>query len=193
MLATRRMRRAFTVDAVDPVVLGRVLDAARRAPSAGNSQGWHFVVLTGAETARFWDITLPPERRAGFRWTGLLDAPVIVLPFADPDAYVRRYAEPDKAGTGLGAAAQDWPVPYWTVDTAMAVQLLLLAAHAEGLGALLFAVFRGEAELRAELGVPEGVELLGAVALGHPAGDEPGRSARRGRRPAQQVLHWGRW
>jgi len=187
------MRRAFRPDAVDDAVLGRVLATALRAPSAGNSQGWHFVVLTGAQTAVFWDRTLPPERRSGFRWPGLLTAPVLVLPFADPTAYTTRYAESDKAATGLGAGAHAWPVPYWTVDTAMAVQLLLLAAHDEGLGALFFAVFRAEREVRSALGVPDHLELLGAVALGHPAPDEPGRSAARPRRPLESVVHRGRW
>ena len=75
-------------------------------PSAGKAQGWHLVVLEGADTARFWDVTLPPERRSGFAWPGLLDAPVIALPLADPEAYVRRYGEPDKAASGLGRSAR---------------------------------------------------------------------------------------
>ena len=45
---------------------------------------------------------------------------VIVLPLADADAYVSRYAQPDKERTGLGASADAWPVPYWYIDTGMA-------------------------------------------------------------------------
>ena len=52
-------------------------------------------------TARFWDATLPDERRATFRWRHLLDAPVMAVALADPQAYVERYAEPDKEATGL--------------------------------------------------------------------------------------------
>jgi nitroreductase len=189
------MTRSF--DASRPVPAGLLedlVDLASRAPSAGKAQGWHLVVLEGAETERFWDVTLPPERRAGFAWPGLLDAPVIALPLADPSAYLRRYAETDKAATGLGAAAEAWPVPYWTVDAAFAVMTLLLAAEARGLGALFFGVFRGEEELRAALHVPADLVLLGAIALGWPGpAIRAGRSAARPRRPPAEIIHRGGW
>src|SRR5690349_7185854 len=101
LLRARRMVRAFEDRPIEPDVLRRVLDAARRGPSAGNTQGWDFVVLEGPDTARFWDVTLPLARRAAFRWQQLLVAPAIVLPLADQRAYLERYAEPDKAATGL--------------------------------------------------------------------------------------------
>lgn len=190
----RRMVRAFTDEPVDAAVLDGLLDLARRAPSAGNSQGWHFVVLEGpVQTRRFWDVTLPAERRATFRWPDLLRAPVIVIPLADADAYVARYAEPDKERSGLGEGSDAWPVPYWVVDTSFATMTLLHAVVDAGLGALFFGIFRNEAELLAELGVPEGVRPIGAVAIGHPAPDQPGRSAGRPRRPATEVVHRGGW
>jgi nitroreductase len=190
------MTRAFDPDRTVPSdLLERLVDAASRAPSAGKAQGWHLVVLEGAETARFWDITLPAKRRSGFAWPGLLKAPVIALPLADVDVYLSRYAEPDKASTGLGRSADAWPVPYWTVDTAFALMTLLLAAEAEGLGALFFGLFTGETELRAALGIPARLDLLGAVALGWPAAAQarPGRSASRPRRAAEEIVHRGRW
>ena len=120
-----------------------------------------------------------------------------MLPFADPAAYVERYSEPDKASTGLGAGTQAWPVPYWTVDASMAVMTLLHAAEAAGLGALFFGVFRGEEEVRASLGVPEQLQLLGAIALGYPAVDgtetDRGRSATRPRQSAEEIIHRSRW
>jgi len=186
------MVRAFDGQAVAPEVLDRVLDAARRAPSAGNSQGWAFVVLEGDQTRKFWDVTLPEERRASFKWQQLLDAPVIVLPLADRDAYLSRYREADKAATGLGEAGR-WPIPYWQVDTAFATMLMLLAAEDEGLGALFFGVFRGGDKLLSTLGVPLGLELIGAVAIGHPAPEEAGRSADRPRRPLDELVHRGGW
>jgi nitroreductase len=189
------MTRAFLPDPVDPDVLHELVALALRAPSAGSTEGWHLVCLQGAATERFWRHTLPPERRRRFRWQGLLAAPVILLAFADPEAYVRRYAEADKAATGLGEGLDAWPTPYWTVDGSMAVMTLLLGAEERGLGALLFAVFRGEPELRADLGVPAGLQLLGAIALGHPdaARYEPGRSAGRARRSVAEALHEERW
>jgi len=192
----RRMTRAFRPERVPPGVLTDLVELASRGPSAGKTQGWHLLVLEGDDTARFWDITLPGERRAAFGWKRLLAAPVIALPLADPGAYLARYSEPDKAASGLGSDAGAWPAPYWTIDAAMAVNTLLLAAEDVGLGALFFGVFRGEGELRAELGIPDHLELLGAIALGYPADDaarQAGRSAARPRRSPDQIVHHGRW
>jgi nitroreductase len=165
----RHMVRSFAPDPVPPGEVDRLLDLARRAPSAGNTQACAFVVLEGEATARLWDITLPPERRGAFRWQGLLAAPVVVLPLVRPDAYPRRYAEADKAGTGLGEGLDAWPVPYWWVDGGMVVEALLLATTDAGLGALFYGLFDHEAAVLAALGVPDGWRSLGAVALGHPA------------------------
>jgi nitroreductase len=199
VVRSRRMTRAFDGRPIGADILDGLVDLASRAPSAGKTQGWHLVVLEGSDTDLFWDSTLPAVKRDSFRWQHLLTAPVIALPLADSKAYVDRYAEPDKAQTGLGAGASAWPVPYWTIDASMAVMTLLLAAEDVGLGALFFGVFRGERELRQRLGIPPGLELLGAIALGYPtaasgdAASGPGRSAGRGRRQAQQIIHRGHW
>jgi nitroreductase len=189
------MTRAFSSEPVDPEVVDSLVDLASRAPSAGKTQGWHLVVLEGEQTRRFWDISLPVEKRASFRWTHLLDAPVIALPLADAAAYTARYGEPDKVRTGLGEGADVWPVPYWTIDTSMSVMTFLLAAEDAGLGALFFGVFHNEDALRVELGIPEELELLGAIALGHRRDDEdgPGRSSNRERRSPDQIIHRNGW
>jgi nitroreductase len=196
----RRMTRSFAPTPLPDGLLDELVDLAARAPSAGKTQGWHLIALEGDDTARFWDVTLPPMRRGRFKWQGLLDAPTILLPFADAKAYTDRYSEPDKRASGLGAGPDAWPVPYWTIDTSMSVMTILLAAEDAGLGALFFGVFRGERELRQTLGVPTGLELLGAIALGYPADpDDPddtttkGRSATRPRRTPDQIIHRGRW
>ena len=187
------MVRNYQDRPVEGPVLDTILAAATRAPSAGFTQGWSFVVLEGPETERFWRHTLPATERPSFRWPGLLRAPVLVLPLASRQAYLDRYAEPDKAGAGLHTEAA-WPVPYWQVDCAFATMLLLLAAVDAGLGALFFAIFRGEDELLADLGVPEDHRPLGAVALGHPALDgRPSASLTRGRRALSEVVHRGGW
>jgi nitroreductase len=188
------MVRAFTDEPVDPGAVDALIDLARRAPSAGNSQGWAFVVLEGREqTDRYWSITLPPERREAFRWPGLVAAPVLVVALVRPDAWVERYAEPDKDTVGLGAGTSGWTVPYWWVDGGMAVEHLLLGAVDAGLGACFFGLFDHEAAVLAALAVPDGWRALGAIALGHPATDEPGRSARRPRRPLDEVVHRDHW
>ena len=82
---------------------------------------------------------LPGDRREGFAFPGLLEAPVLLLLFVDPDAYVERYAESDKAHTG-GNGRGEWRTPFWFVDAGMAAMSMLLAAEAYELGALFFAV-----------------------------------------------------
>jgi nitroreductase len=212
----RRMTRAFDPRPVPNELLAQVVDLASRAPSAGKTQGWHLVVLEGNETARFWDITLPPMRRGAFRWKRLLDAPVIAIPLADPRAYTDRYSEPDKQATGLGAGVDAWPAPYWTIDASMSVMTMLLAAESLGLGALFFGVFRGERQLRRVLGIPSVMQVLGAIALGWPVAREEtgeiarggadssgadsaaddtgsGRSATHRRRGPEEIIHRGGW
>jgi len=190
----RRMVRAFQDRPLPVGTIDRLLDQASRAPSAGNAQGWSFVVLEGpAQTERYWRVTLPPSRRDGFAHPGLLRAPALIIPLADPQAYVDRYGEDDKAATGLGRGPDAWPVPYWLVDTAMATMLVLLGAVDEELGALFFGLFDHEQELMAELGVPAGLRPLGTVAVGYPAPDRPGRSSARGRRPLASIVHRGGW
>jgi nitroreductase len=118
-----------------------------------------------------------------------LRAPALAVVVTEPSAYARRYAEPDKAAAGLGSVGA-WPVPYWWVDAGMAVENILLAAVAEGLGACFFGLFDHEPALLADLRVPAGRRAVGTIALGHPAPDEPGRSAARDRRP---TVHWAEW
>jgi nitroreductase len=187
------MTRDFSSDPLDHDLVADLVDTARRAPSAGYSQGVHFVVLTGDAVAQFWQTT---DAEAWFAEVheGVLRAPVMVLPVADPDAYTSRYAEGDKAGHGLEIAA-NWPVPFWLTDTAMAVQNLLLLAEAHRLGALYFGIFRNVDVLMSGLGVPEGMLSVGAVAMGQRAStDRPSGSATtRPRRTSAEVVHFQRW
>ena len=188
----RRMVRHFDPRPLPAEVLDRILHSATRAPSAGFSQGLDLVVLEGPEAVRgFWRATADPRFATPY---STAEPPVIVLVLSDKQAYLDRYRAPDKAGLGMDVEA-GWPVPYWDIDAAMAVMLMLLAAVDEGIGAWWFGVFHGAGALLRDLGVPEGRRLVGAVALGHPAADDhPGGSARtRPRRPLDQVVHRGRW
>ncbi|MEM7142554.1 MAG: nitroreductase family protein [Actinomycetota bacterium] len=190
----RRMTRSFLDTPIAPDVVDSMLDRARRAPSAGNTGSIEFLVLEGPDrTGAYWDTTLPVERRADFPWPGLLHAPVLIVPWVDPAAYVRRYGETDKARTGLGDSEQSWPVPYWFVDGGASVMALLLEAEARRLGALLFGLFDHEDAVRARFGVPEGRRAVGAVAIGHPAADRPSMSAARARPNLDEVVHRGGW
>ena len=188
------MTRNFTGAVLDRGVVDDLVALALRAPSAGNTQGRDFVVLEGpGETSRYWDATTDAAwRERSRRFAGLSRAPVVVLVFSDPGAYVERYREPDKAradGTEV-----DWVVPYWHVDAAFAVQTLLLGAADRGVGAAFLGNFRGEEALADSLGVPAGRRWLGAVLLGEPAlPDPPPSSATRPRRTVDEVVHRGRW
>jgi nitroreductase len=190
------MVRAFRDDPVDPAVLRDLCDLTRRAPSAGHSQGVDLLVLDErAAVDRYWDATLPEPRRATFGWPGLLRAPVLVVVTTRADAYVARYAEPDKAATGLGEGESAWGVPYWWVDAGAATENLLLAVVDAGLGACLFGLFDHERAVAQAFGVPADRRLVATVAIGHPdpGADAPGRSAGRGRRPLDEVVHRNGW
>ncbi len=190
----RRMVRSYTREPVAPAAIDEICDLARRAPTAGNTAGVEFLVLEGGATAAYWDVTLPAERRDGFAWPGLLAAPVLVVVWVDPGAYVSRYREPDKAHTGLGADEEAWPVPYWFVDGGAAVMTLLLAARDRGLGASFFGMFDHEDAVRRSFGVPSGWRGVGTVAIGHPAADaRPSHSAGRARPDLSDVVHRSRW
>ncbi len=188
------MVRSFTGEAVATAAVDEICDLARRAPTAGNVAGVEFLVLEGADTGAYWDVTLPPERRDGFAWPGLLAAPVLVVVWSHLGGYLSRYRESDKRHTGLGAAASAWPVPYWYVDGGAAVMTMLLAVRDRGLGAAFFGMFEHELAVRRRFGVPPDRRGIGTVAIGHPAPDDrPSRSARRGRPPLDEVLHRARW
>lgn len=194
-ITTRRMRRDFTAQPVPIAEVDRLCDLARRAPSAGNSQGVDFVVLEGEDqTERYWSVTLAEHKRARFGWPGLLRAPVLIVVVASPGAYLARYSEPDKAASGLGDQVTQWDVPFWHVDAGMSIQNLLLAAHSAGLGACFFGVFSHAPAIADALDIPDDKVVVGTVAVGYATGaDAPGRSAKRARRALASVMHRGRW
>jgi nitroreductase len=183
------MVRRTTAQPVDPEALERILDTARRGPSAGFSQGQSFVLVTDAAVrqriAGLCDEAAYAAR--GFDpWVS--GAPVHVVPCVRRAAYDERYAAPDKAdSTPVG----DWEVPFWWVDGGAALMLLLLATVDEGLAAGFLSVRPGP--LRDLLGIPLDVAPLGLVTIGHPAPDRPSGSLARGRTPLEEVVHRGHW
>lgn len=187
------MTRSFDPSPLEASTVDQLLRLAVRAPSAGFSQGSHFVALSGESVSDFWTISGLGAHIAE-RQPGVLRAPTVILAVGDPGRYMARYAEPDKAASGLDAEAA-WPVPYWLTDTAMAVENLLLLAEASGLGALYFGVFRHADRVGDHFGVPSGMHLLGAVALGRRSADDrpTGSPTRRTRRPLDEVIHHERW
>jgi nitroreductase len=192
LVRRRRMVRHYGPEPVPETQIGRILAIARRAPSAGFSQGQSFVVVTDA--ARRAEIAgiagEPAYLKRGFDpW--LSSAPVHVVVCVSEQAYRRRYREPDKRRPD---GERPWPVPYWFVDGGCALMLLLLAATNEGLAAGFLDLDAGAySELRALLGIPPEVQPIGLVTIGVPAGDRRSGSLKRGWRPANEVVHREAW
>ena len=203
----RRMTRAYTSDPVDPAVVERALDAATRAPSAGFSQGWAFVVLDTPEAVQgFWAAQSDAAREGGSpdRWlAGMMAAPVVIVPCSRRSAYLERYAEPDKLRAGLHEYDESrWAMPYWHLDTAMASLLILQSVTDAGLGSCFFGLVPDRVgAVKEHLGLLDTAEEeaphpIGAITVGHPAprGEGARGSARRRRRtPWVEVAHRGRW
>ncbi|NUR06992.1 MAG: nitroreductase family protein [Nocardioidaceae bacterium] len=193
----RRMVRSYADAPVDPAAVDRMLANALHAPSAGFSQGWAFLRLdTPDDVARFWRATTDAESLAEpDSWlTGMMRAPVLVVPCSNKSAYLSRYAEPDKGWTDEDEAR--WPVPFWHMDTAMAALLILQTAVDEGLGACFFGIPpERTASFKAEFGVPAEFTPVGAVTVGHRAGDlgPAGSAGSRPRKGVEEVVHRGGW
>ena len=187
----RRMVRAY--DRSRPVpreTITALLDLAVRAPSAGFTQGWDFLVLTEDEDLqRFWRVTT--DAGDPDTWLdGMRTAPALVVCLSDPERYLDRYAEPDKGWTDRDPGR--WPVPYWDVDTGMAALLMLLGAVDAGLASCFFGVPpHRQADALEAFGVPADRRVVGVVSVGYPAPDRRSPSLRRGRRPLREVAHAG--
>ena len=168
VVARQRACRSFSTDDVDDATIGRILTAATFAPSAENKQPWEFVVVRNEETRaaigdlsrRAWDARgrafsegrLTPKMLADVdqgATGGVANAPVNVVVCADVER-------------GLEATIPSSIFP--------AVQNLLLAATALGLGTALTTITTGfRAEMQAILGLPDHVWPIALVPLGHPA------------------------
>lgn len=193
----RRMVRRYSSEPVPAELIDRLMRNAVRAPSAGFSQGWAFLVLDQPDdVAAFWRATTPANRAAEpDAWLrGMSAAPVVIVPLSSKQIYLDRYAEADKGWTDRDEAR--WPVPYWHVDTGMASLMMLLTAVEEGLGACFFGVPGGRVSaLRAAFGIPEEYTPVGAITVGYPAPNErsAGSGTSRTLREPEEVVHRGRW
>ncbi|MGL4744196.1 MAG: nitroreductase family protein [Dermatophilaceae bacterium] len=189
----RRMVRRF--DPAVPVSVDVVRDLvalAVRAPSAGFTQGWDFVVLLDSgDRARFWETASDPGPSDAWR-RGVSAAPALVLCLSDPERYLDRYREPDKGWADR--SVERWPVPYWDTDVAMAAMVLLLGAQDRGLGALFFGVPADRhGPVREAFGIPTDRRIVGVVALGAESRRVSGSVGTRPRRPLGEVMHLGRF
>lgn len=188
----RRSIRSYRAEVPPSDVVDRIIDTARRAPSAGFSQGLDFLVLDDpGAVATFWRLTDDPDHDVR-ETTG--EAPVVVLVFSDPKRYLARYSESDKLEFELDDLDR-WPVRFWDVDGGMAAMQLQLAAVDAGLDTWFFGIGYGEDAVRSEFSVPDDRMMVGLIALGYRADDEAptGSGTTRQRRPLGDQLHRNTW
>jgi nitroreductase len=160
----RRSVRSFRADTVSNDEVGRLLEAACWAPSAGNVQPWEFVLVRKPETKGALS-------EAAFGQSFIEAAPLVIAVCADEQRSNRSY----------GVRGKDL---FCIQDTAAAVQNILLAAYSMGLGTCWVGAF-DEKRVRRVLRVPEGVRPVALVPVGYHAGV----SGMRIRRPVSEVVH----
>jgi nitroreductase len=120
-------------------------------------------------------------------------APVLVLVWTSEEAYLDRYAEPDKGWTDRDSAR--WSAPYWFVDAGMASMASLLSAVDKGLGACFFGIPRDRIDaVREAFSVPQSQLSVGVISLGYPdAAPATGSPTYRPRKAESEVIHRGIW
>ena len=150
--------RHFVPAKVSESTVQRILEAGIRAPSAGNRQPWHFIVVRNAEVKR-------ALATAAYGQDFVAAAPVVIVVCADPERSATRYGD---RGREL----------YCLQDTAAAVEHILLAATALGLGGCWVGAFDEKAAARA-LGLPGHLRPVALVPIGQPATGAVERSQRR--------------
>ncbi|MDV3278116.1 MAG: nitroreductase family protein [Nitrososphaerales archaeon] len=186
----RRMVRHFTGGPVSAKTVGRILQLAQHAPSAGFSQGSAYVVVTRPEMKRnVAEIQGEKEYAAGGFHKWISEAPLDIVACVSEKLYHDRYNEPDKLDNGKEI---EWPTPYWFFDIGAGCMIILLAAMDAGLAAAFTGVPNPKA-MRDLLGIPPHFHPVGVISIGHPAKDKRSPSLKRGRRPVGDVVHYERW
>ena len=153
-LFSRRSIRKYTSEPVTEEVLREILEAGMSAPSAGNQQPWHFIVINDRKILDYIPSFHPHSQM-------LKEAPVAILVCGD--------------------LKLEKHVDYWVQDCAAATENLLLAVHAKGLGAVWVGIYPRQERvegLRKLLGIPEHVTPLSLVPVGYPAESKPARPDR---------------
>jgi len=194
----RRMVRTYDPERpVPPEIVDKIIKHALRAPSAGFSQGWGFLVLTSQpDRDLFWSSAteddLADAAEPGSWLERMRSAPLIIVALSNKSVYLDRYAQDDKGWTDRDES--HWPVPYWDIDTGFASLLMHLTAVNEGLGSCFIGLpVQTIQAFKTAFGVPEEYAPIGALTVGYRAPDKRSPSLRRGHRPVDDVVHHGRW
>jgi nitroreductase len=210
-----RALRRLKPDPVPDTLITRILDAAIRAPSAGNAQNWSFVVVRDAEQRRklgeiyrkgsdvagaFYAARGRPAhlseeqyRRVmasgAYLWEHMADAPVILVPCLTVQALPPPQALPPEIQARY-AEEERYQERIRGASIYPAVQNIILACRALGLGATLTTNhMRFEDEVKAVLGLPHEVQTFALIPIGFPLG----KFGPLGRRPLAEVAYADRW
>lgn len=181
------MCRSYEDRSVPRHLLLRILQAARKSPSAGHAQGVRFAVITDATKRRkvaelFGEADF--VRRGFTPWLSV--APVHLVVGVSRESYTQRYAEDDKH-TG----PEEWPVSYPVLDGGKALMALYLAAQEYDLACGYLGPHAGP-NLVEVFDLPQDWLFLGLVTLGYRAEQKAraSRSHQRGWRSFEQVVRW---
>jgi 5,6-dimethylbenzimidazole synthase len=177
----RRSCRKFLTDPMDAAILEKIIEAGIWAPSPMNAQPWEFIVVTRpemkekiyaeGERCRQWALST-----SGWKWLEkyrlefLTSAPALVVVVGDPKK------------TGVDQFLEDGSTGY-QYACAAAVQNMMLAAQALGIGSLWYTLF-DKNNLAQILDIDPGKKVLSIVCLGRPAGEVPPV----GRKPIQDKI-----
>ncbi len=192
VINTQRAMRHLKPDPVPDEIVWELLDAAVKAPSGGNRQPWNFIVIRDADTkARIgewyldgWDKAYGPLKQAA------MASPATGKTFASADHLANHLAQVPVLIIATLNSSGVAPVSPPGASIFPAVQNILLAARALGLGATLTTLHRShEAEVKQLLGVPEGVGTMALIPIGYPVGKFGPTS----RIPAENVTYWEKW
>ncbi len=190
-------RRYLKPDPIPNAVIRELLDAAIRAPSGGNQQGWGWVVVTDAEAKR----QIAEWYREGWQRAYGSRREEILAAGPDSPLGVRNYLSAEHLANHLEEAPA-WIIPVLRNAAQSqsprtgssiygAVQHLMLAARAYGIGSVITTLYAGyEDDVKKLLGIPDDALTMGLIPLGYPA---RGRWAQPKRRPVEEVTHWERW
>lgn len=187
----RRMVRNFQRKQVPLNKIDRILNLALRAPSAGYTQGWAYVVVTDQRIRRKigeiqGELDFYVKRKHKF----VSEAPVLVVACISERLYHDRYREPDKLKTD--GHEVEWSVPFWYFDIGASCMIIFLAAVNEGLAAAFTGIFR-QKQMRSLLGIPDYFLPIGVVSIGYAGKNTKSVSLKRGSRRLREVIHYEHW
>jgi len=170
-LRQRRMVRSFDATPVDETWLRDTCAEALRSPTAGNTAGVRMAIVPSEHVGAYFTVATDEQWRENARRApGLMRCGAVVLVTSRPSDYTARYGEEDKAASGLDDE-DNWTVPYWHADAAMATMSLLLLIEEAGLKATIWGNFRHEDEVLRWAGLVDEA-LFCTVLLGTPDGND---------------------